>query len=438
VETIFSLSTPRGKGAVAIIRLSGPHSGPALAALAGPLPPPRQAALRVLREPSTAEPLDRALVIWFPGPRSFSGEDMAELQAHGGPAVIAALLAALAALPGLRPAEPGEFTRRAFLNGRLDLTAAEGLADLIAAETAGQRRQALRQLDGALDGLVERWRSSLTTLMAHLEAEIDFPDEGLELERAPDTARPLKALRDEIARHLSQSARGERLREGYRVALVGAPNAGKSSLLNALAKREVAIVTDEPGTTRDVLELHLDLGGYPVILADMAGLRPKAGGIEAIGIARAKARAAEAELRLLLVDVPPPQGLDALIEPMRQPGDLILRSKSDIQPKVLPGELSVSALTGEGLPRLLSEIEARAVACLGGQEAAVFTRLRHRTALAETLPALGRALVQWDAAPPELVAEDLRLAARALGRITGRIDVEDILDVVFAEFCIGK
>lgn len=436
--TVFALSTPRGRGAIAIIRLSGPEAGTALAALAGTLPPPRHARLTTLRDPVTGEALDQALTLWLPGPQSFSGEDMAELQCHGGPAVIAALLGALAALPRLRPAEPGEFSRRAYLNGRLDLTAAEGLSDLIQAETAAQRRQALRQLDGALAQRVEMWRAQLTGVMARLEAEIDFPDEALGLERTAENAEPLRLLREDIAAHLAGGTRGERLREGYRVALAGAPNVGKSSLLNALAKREVAIVTDEPGTTRDILELHLDLGGYPVILADMAGLRPEAGRVEAIGIARARAWVAEAALRLFLTDRA--GALDHDIGSLRQPGDLVLRTKADLTPgrNIAPGEIAISSVTGEGLAHLLFEIESRAVHALGGGEAPAFTRLRHRTALAETLPVLDRALGQWEDAPPELVAEDLRLAARALGRITGRIDAEDILDLVFAEFCIGK
>ena len=436
-DTIFALATPRGRGAIAIIRLSGPAAGAALHSLSGTLPPARQARLTTLRDPATGEALDEALVLWFPGPHSFSGEDIAELHCHGGPAVLSALLGVLSALPGLRPAEPGEYTRRAFLNGRLDLTAVEGLSDLIAAETAAQRRQALRQLDGALATLIESWRTRLTAIMAGLEAEIDFPDEELEAERTTETARPLHGLQEEIAGHLAQSTRGTRMRDGYRVALVGAPNVGKSSLLNALAKREVAIVTDEPGTTRDLLELHLDLGGYPVILTDMAGLRRDPDRIEAIGIARARARAVESELRLLLTDSPEPLPSD--IAALTLPGDLLVRTKSDLRPVATqPGEFSISALTGEGLSALLSEIESRATQALGSGESPAFTRLRHRTALVEADLALARAMDHWDTAPPELVAEDLRLAARALGRITGRIDVEDVLDVVFAEFCIGK
>ena len=432
------MSTARGRAAIAVIRLSGPEAGVVLEALTGSRPAARRASVRDLRHPETGETLDRGLVLWLPGPNSFSGEDMAELHIHGGPAVTAALLECLAARPGLRPAEPGEFTARAFRNGRLDLTAVEGLSDLIAAETAAQRRQALRQLDGALAALVERWRGALTAIMAQLEAEIDFPDEELGLERNAEAAVPLCRLRREIGDHLTAAPRGARLREGFRVALVGAPNVGKSSLLNALAKREVAIVTDEPGTTRDILELHLDLGGYPVILADMAGLRDEPGRVEAIGIAKARAFAEAAGLRLFLTDRPEP--LDPGIGHLRQGDDLVLRTKADLHENraSAPGEHAISTVTGQGLEPLLQQIEARAVTALGGQDAPVFTRLRHRTALAETAAALDRALGHWQDAPPELVAEDLRIAGQALGRIIGRIDVEEILDVVFSEFCIGK
>lgn len=437
-DTIFALSTARGRAAIAVVRLSGPSTAETVRALGAGALPARRASLRTLRDPRTGEMLDKALVLWLPAPHSFSGEDMAELHIHGGVAVTAALLEALAALPNLRPAEPGEFTARAFRHGRLDLTAVEGLSDLIGAETSAQRRQALRQLDGALAALVAQWRGQLTALMASLEAEIDFPDEELGLERTADNAGPLGALRQEIADHLAATPRGERLRAGYRAALVGAPNVGKSSLLNALAKREVAIVTDEPGTTRDLLELHLDLGGYPVILTDMAGLRDNPGRVEAIGIARARALAQDVALRLFLTDQALP--LDPAVDDLRQPDDLILHTKADLRPtpSLGPNEILLSAVTGQGLEDLMSEIEARAIRALGAQDHPVFSRLRHRNALAETQLCLDRAFSQWETAPPELVAEDLRLANRALGRITGQIDVEEILDVVFSEFCIGK
>jgi tRNA modification GTPase len=440
--TIFALSTPRGRGAIGIVRLSGPAAGETLRAFAGALPPAREARLALLRDPATGEALDRALCLWFPGPRSYTGEDVAELHIHGGPAVVAGILNALATRPGLVPAEPGAFTRRAFDNGRLDLTAAEGIADLIEAETAVQRKLALKAVDGELARLVEAWRATLLRAMALLEAEIDFPDEGLDNDMLDRAHTSLLALKDAIAAHLTAGPRGERLRHGFRVVLLGLPNVGKSSLLNALAKRDVAIVTDLPGTTRDVLEIHLDLGGYPVTLADMAGLRATAEPIEAIGVARAEAHARAADLRLLLLeatDAPPPmpQSLAAL----RQLSDLLLLTKADTltqRPADARGALYISSRTGEGLPALLAAIEAQAIDQLGAADAPLFSRLRHRQALSECRMAVSRALEIWAEAPPELLAEDLRLAAHALGRITGRIDVEELLDTIFGEFCIGK
>jgi tRNA modification GTPase len=444
-NTIFALATARGRAAIAVVRLSGPEAGQALKALAGALPPPRRARLAPLYDPTDHTLLDRALVLWLPGPESYTGEDSAELHIHGGPAVIAGVVSALGRLSGLRPAEAGEFTRRAFENGRLDLTAAEALADLIAAETASQRRQALDQLGGSLGKLYENWRAELLHLMALAEAEIDFPDEDVPegvLERA---RTKLQSLHAAISAHLADQGRGERLRAGFQVALLGAPNVGKSSLLNALAKREVAIVSDEPGTTRDVLEAHFDLGGYPVTIADMAGLREAEGRVEAIGIARARARGEAADLRLLLVEatgtLTPPRELAKLA----RPDDILVATKADLVPEgdkvghPLAGTafIAVSALKNRGLDELLGLLEERAEAALGADEAPVISRARHRAALEECRECLDRALIRRDDFL-ELLAEDLRLAARALGRLTGRVDVEDILDVVFSEFCIGK
>jgi tRNA modification GTPase len=357
---------------------------------------------------------------------------MAEFHLHGGPAVIAALTAALAAIPGCRPAEPGEFTRRGFLNGKLDLSAAEAIADLVAAETDAQRRQAQRLAGGALAKLTEGWAARLTRLLAHLEAAIDFADEDLPADLAARAREEAAALAAEIARHLADGRRGEILRDGLSVAITGPPNSGKSSLLNALAGREAAIVSAVAGTTRDVIEVHLDLAGYPVVLADTAGLRDSADPIEAEGIRRARARAEAADLRLLVLDpaqAPPPGPPDERT--------ILVWNKSDLgaTPPAASGESAcVSALTGAGLPELVAHLAARAETLLAG-EPAVITRARHRAALEETATALARAAAQPE---PALAAEDLRLALRALGRITGRVGVEDLLDVIFRDFCIGK
>ncbi len=422
---------------MAVLRLSGPHAGAALEALSGrALPPPRRASLRSLRDPATGEIVDRALVLWLPGPSSFTGEDVVELHVHGGRAVIAALADALDAMAGCRPAEPGEFSRRAFENGRLDLTEAEAIADLVAAETAAQRRQALRQLDGALGALYEDWRLRLLRALAHLEADIDFPDEDLP-EATTQAALPvLASLADEIAAHLDDGQRGERLRQGVQIAIVGPPNAGKSSLLNLLARRDVAIVSETAGTTRDVIEVHLDLGGWPVTLADTAGLREARDEIEREGVRRAEQRARTADLRLIVLDAAAPDTPRQLAD-LTTPGDILALNKIDLAPSAaLPDSaLAISVRTGQGIAELLRRLEARVASLLDGAGMPL-TRQRHRQALQECLAALKR--VKDRKALPELLAEDARLAARALGRITGRVDVEDMLDIVFREFCIGK
>ncbi|MGE0658857.1 MAG: tRNA uridine-5-carboxymethylaminomethyl(34) synthesis GTPase MnmE [Reyranellaceae bacterium] len=436
-DTIFALATAPGKAGVAVLRLSGPRAGAALEALSGgALPAPRRASLRRLRNPGTGESIDRALVLWLPGPASFTGEDVAELHVHGGRAVIGALAEALAAMAGCRPAEPGEFSRRAFGNGRLDLTEAEAIADLVAAETAAQRRQALRQLDGALGALYEDWRQRLLRTLAHLEADIDFPDEDLPEETTPAALPALATLTEEIAAHLDDGARGERLRQGVQIAIVGPPNTGKSSLLNLLARRDVAIVSATAGTTRDVIEVHLDLGGWPVTLADTAGLREARDEIEREGVRRAEARARSADLRLIVLDAAAPDTPRQLHE-LTAPGDVVALNKIDLAPaQALPeGRLAISVRTGQGIAELLHRLETRVAALLDGAGMPL-TRQRHRQALQECLAALQR--VQAQTALPELLAEDVRLAARALGRITGRVDVEDMLDIVFREFCIGK
>ncbi|MCB2102434.1 MAG: tRNA uridine-5-carboxymethylaminomethyl(34) synthesis GTPase MnmE, partial [Rhodobacterales bacterium] len=361
--------------------------------------------------------------------------DVAELHLHGGRAVVAGVLAALAARPGLRLAEPGEFTRRAFDNGRLDLTEVEGLADLIAAETEAQRRQALRQMRGALGALCEGWRGRLVHALAYLEATIDFSDEDITVDLDGQVRPVLADLRTAISAHLDDGHRGERLRDGVRIAIVGPPNAGKSSLLNALARRDVAIVSETAGTTRDVIEVHLDLGGAPVIVADTAGLRDTVDAVEAEGVRRARARAAEADLRLLVLDATGP--LDVSLDP-GEGETLVLVNKVDLAPPGWAppaGALALSVKTGAGLDHLLTALAERVGGAADAGAAALITRARHREALTETLAALDRCDGDGD---PELLAEDLRLAARALGRIAGRVDVEDLLDVIFRDFCIGK
>ncbi|NNG05694.1 MAG: tRNA uridine-5-carboxymethylaminomethyl(34) synthesis GTPase MnmE [Inquilinus sp.] len=438
-RTIFAVATPPGRGALAVIRLSGPESGDALSALTGrALPAPRRASLARLHD-AAGDVLDSGLVLWFPGPASATGEDVAELHLHGGAAVAASIVEALAALPGLRPAEPGEFTRRAFENGKLDLTEAEAIADLVDAETRGQQRQALRQMAGELGRLTDGWGDRLLRALAHVEADLDFPDEDLPEGIAGEAEAALETLRGEIARHLDDGRRGERLRAGLHVAILGPPNAGKSSLLNTLARRDVAIVSDLAGTTRDVIEVHLDLAGLPVVVADTAGLRAAADAVEEEGVRRAWRRAAEADIRLLLFDaIEGPPDLAGLIDP-GDPDCLLVANKIDLldepPPAAAGAPLAISVRSGAGVDALLARLGAMVEARLTGGGAPVLTRARHRAALEECLAALDRALA---AGPLELVAEDLRLAMRALGRITGRVDVEDLLDVIFRDFCIGK
>jgi tRNA modification GTPase len=456
-ETIFALSSAPGRAAVTVIRLSGPACLAVCQRLTGrPPPPPRRAALRRFRDPDGGEVLDRGLMLWFPGPASFTGEDVLELHVHGSRAVLAGLLDGLASLPGLRPAEPGEFSKRAFLNGRLDLTAAEGLADLIAAETRAQARQALRQLEGALGRLYAGWRQRLLEALARLEAAIDFAPEEADVpaDLLTVVAPGIAQLAAEIAAHLADRRRGERLREGLTIAVLGPPNAGKSSLVNRLAQRDVAIVTAEPGTTRDVLEVHLDLGGYPVTVLDTAGLRDVVGAIEAEGVRRARERAARADLRLLLFDGSLWPALDPATLALAAddaPGDaLCVFNKADLV--ALPAELRVakrpalplSCQTGQGFDALLAALGEAAAERLAPGAAPLPTRSRHRAALRAALEALERfrqavgPLARPEDAELALLAEDLRLAARALGRLTGRVGVDDILDLIFAEFCIGK
>ncbi|WP_439636060.1 tRNA uridine-5-carboxymethylaminomethyl(34) synthesis GTPase MnmE [Oceanicaulis sp.] len=441
-ETIFALASGPGRSGVAVIRLSGTRTGEILDAVAGlPRPKPRLAALRAFRSDSGAV-IDQGLALWFEGPASFTGEDCAEFHVHGGSAVIEALASRLTQL-GARHAEAGEFTRRAFQNGKMDLTEAEGLADLIDAETEGQREQALSQMTGALRSLYEDWREQLISVLAAIEGEVDFPDEEDVPDTLSDTAGPpLEALSQALAQHLDDGRRGERVREGFSIALIGEPNAGKSTLLNALARRDAAIVTDIPGTTRDVVEVRLVLGGFPVIIADTAGLRDAADQVEAEGVIRALKRAESADLRLGVVDVSRETFPDKLLETLRPNDALILNKMDQGQTLHLSDELGMTrfklcAKSGEGLPALEGWLERLVVERLSRREAPALSRARHRQAVERALDHLNAARGQLSRAP-ELAASDVHLAIRALESLTGRIDVEDVLDRVFSQFCIGK
>jgi len=432
-DTIFAPATAAGRAAVAVVRLSGPQTKAAVKALAGDLPPARRASVRRLRD-AAGVPIDEALVLWFPGPGSYTGEDAAELHVHGGQAVVAALVEALSAV-GVRLAEPGEFTRRAFENGKLDLAQAEGVADLIEAETDAQRRQALEQLGGRLSGVQARWREALTGALAMFEAAVDFPDEEVPANVASRARPMLEALIAELDAAAADAVRGERVREGYRIALLGAPNAGKSTLLNALAKRDAAIVTATPGTTRDIIEIPMVLGGYKVIIADTAGIRATEDEIEAEGVRRAEAWGMSADLRIWLVDGlgdPKPTVPDSICI-----GDLILLTKRDLGEghPGLPGS-PFTARSPNDVAWVEGLLTEAVVEALSGAEPPAATRLRHQELLTEASERLRHALTQDEAL--ELAAEDVRLAARALDRITGRIDPEQVLGRIFSTFCIGK
>ncbi|WP_458094880.1 tRNA uridine-5-carboxymethylaminomethyl(34) synthesis GTPase MnmE [Roseomonas sp. WA12] len=432
MDTIFALATAPGRAAIAVIRVSGPGSRAVLTALCDTVPMPRRASVRRLQDTGGAV-LDEAVVLWLPGPGSYTGEDSAELHLHGGPAVVEGVGIALVAL-GARPAEPGEFTRRAVLAGRMDLTAAEGVIDLIEAETAAQVRQALRLAGGGLAALAEGWADQLASLLARQEALIEFEDEDLPGALDRQVADGIAALAERITVRLAADRGGERIRTGLQVAILGAPNAGKSSLLNALAGREAAIVSARPGTTRDVVEARIVLAGLPAVLADTAGLREAGDEIEAEGVRRALHRGEEADivLAVLACDAPPDAETLALIA--RHPC-LVVASKCDTGGTAPPDAVAVSARTGAGLDLLRLRLEAEAVRLAPESGAALLTRPRHRAAIADALRWLQEA---GEATLPELRADSLREARRALGRLTGRVGAEEILDRVFAEFCIGK
>jgi tRNA modification GTPase len=431
-DTIFALASGAGRAAVAVVKVSGPAARFCVNALTRkPNPPPRRAVLRLLKG-SRDEAIDQALVLWFSAPASFTGEDVAEFQLHGGHAVVEAVFKALAAIPGVRAAEPGEFTRRAVENGKLDLTQAEAIADLVAADTEAQRMQALRQYDGALAALYDTWSGELSKALAWAEAAIDFSDEDLPDQVLAEAHTAALSVMQAMQDHLDDS-HGELVRQGLFVAVIGPTNAGKSSLVNALAGRDVAIVSETAGTTRDVIEVRLNLGGYEVVLADTAGLR-RAEGVEAEGVRRALSRAEAADLVLLLQD--------GSQMPIHMPDNMVNKpvipvwNKADLPWPVEHPGLRLSLKTGEGLDALVAAMTVHVKKLLEKpKEAPPLTRARHRLALVEAVAALERAA---SAGAPELFAEDLRLAVRSLGRITGRVDVEDLLDTIFRDFCIGK
>jgi len=442
--TIFALGSGAGKAGVAVIRVSGRAADRCVKQMCrSDLPSPRRASHRGLYHPKTGELLDRGLVIRFPGPGSFTGEDVAEFHIHGGRASIAALLEAIGSVPGTRPAEPGEFTQRGFRNGKFDLTRAEGIADLVAAETAAQRKQALLQLDGVLSELYEDWRERLVRILAHAEATVDFSEEEL-LAGIEETGRQqVTQLLAEIRNHLELGQRGARVREGVVIAIIGAPNVGKSSLLNAIVKRDVSIVAETAGTTRDVVEAYLELGGFPVIVCDTAGLRESRDEVEREGVRRALVRAERADLRIAVFDGQEWPDRNAVTGNWAAAECLCVWNKCDLlkaggtwgDRTILGTELFVSAKTGEGIEDLLTVLQDRVAETADPRGNAVWTRERHRAALTEVVLALERA---FDAGLAELAIEDLRMAVRALGRITGTVDVEELLDVIFRDFCIGK
>ena len=465
-DTIFAQASARGFAGVAVIRVSGPEAFDGLCELAD-----IQAAeiryriaqlYRLIRNVSREtlasesknetdvprETLDHALVLCFKSPHSYTGEDVVEYHVHGGIAVVEGVLEELATLPGYRMAEPGEFTRRAFENGKMDLTEAEAVADLIHAETALQKQQALAQMKGALGQVIEDWRDRLSKVLAYVEAEIEFPDEDLPVDIQEEIRPKITELCEEIDAHLNDNRRGERLREGIQIAVIGAPNAGKSSLVNALARRDVAIVSEAPGTTRDIIEAHLDIAGYPVILSDTAGLRPDQigadaqGAIESEGIRRAMKVAEEADIRVILYD-----GTSDVLDEhsyaleQKHAYSLAVINKADKGSGLSHpgGVLQISVRENQGIDAFLDVLVGKIGDLMKSgkvnNEAPIITRQRHRTALTDCRTALERSM---DAKLPELLAEDLRLALRDLGRIIGKVDVEDLLDIVFADFCIGK
>lgn len=432
------MSSAPGRAGIAVIRVSGTAATTVLRALVGDVPPARRASLRIVRDPLSGQEIDRGIVLLYAAPSSFTGEDVVEVLLHGGRAVVAGVLAAMREL-GCRLAEPGEFAQRAFENGKIDLTEAEGIADLIDAETEAQRRQAVAQAGGALFRLYEAWRARLLDAMALTEAAIDFSDEADVADDALVRARAIvSALAEKIGAHLADGRRGEILREGLRVVLAGPPNVGKSSLLNALARRDAAIVSAEAGTTRDVIEVRLDLEGFPVIVSDTAGIREASGDVEREGIRRTIAQGRAADLVLWIADARAPDW--EIPAAIADSGVTVLRvaNKADLVAQDVAGcEAAVSATSGAGLSELAARIAAFARDRIAPDDGPVITQERHRQALEDCRSCLQDHLAR-DVSLPEIGAEDLRLGARALGRITGRVDAEEVLGAIFSRFCIGK
>ncbi len=444
-DTIFALATAPGRAAIAVVRLSGPDTRAILRAVCRGSLKSRTATLRILTN-AHGETLDRALVLWFPGPGSYTGEDCGELHVHGGAAVVDGVMAALAEL-GARLAEPGEFTRRAFENGKLDLDQAEAVADLVNAESVAQARQAVAQLGGALGDRYKAWRRQVTTILAQLEAAVDFPDEEVPADVHRRARAPLEALVRDLDEALVDGARGRQVREGYRIAIVGAPNAGKSSFFNAMLRRNAAIVTDTPGTTRDVIEAPLRIGSYSVVIADMAGLRRTGEPIEAEGVRRARAWAAAADLRVWVVDRAAEDDAWEQVLDLVRPHDICLMNKADlpggsggaaaeVAARRLGLETAPVSVAGGDAEALWEALSRRVAKDLSGTDFPATTRSRHARHLAAARDHLSRAAAMLS--DPELAAEDVRMAARCLRMVTGEIGAEDVLGEVFATFCIGK
>lgn len=439
-DTIFALSTGPGRSAVSIIRVSGPGTLAVLASMAGEPPVPREVALRSIRDPATGEVLDKAIIVWLPGPRSFTGEDCAEFHLHGSPAVVAAVLGALSAHAHTRPAEPGEFTHRAFLNGKMDLVEVEGLADLLEARTANQRRQAYRQASGLASGIFEAWRQQLVLIRADIEAVVDFSDEpGVAEEAAPGIDSRINQLLLDVSAALDRSSVAEVVRDGVRVVLAGLPNTGKSSLLNAIARREAAIVSDIPGTTRDAIDVALDIRGMPVILTDTAGLRDGAAdAVEEEGIRRSRRHIAEADVVIWVwsVDV-----LDSAVPDGLKP-DLVVHNKADLDSRLhrndaRGNDVAVSSVSGKGLSELIDRLAELLNSRYGKIESGLLTSARQKAAADRSIRFLNDAL-RVGPSNLELKAEEIRRASEEIGRLTGRLDVEEWLGAIFSRFCIGK
>ena len=442
IDTIYSLSTGAGSSGVAIIRLSGSASEEVLKILTRKqTPKPRLASLRRIHSPVNQDAIDEGIVIWFPGPNSYTGEDVVEFHVHGGPSITEEVLKSISTIGSCRIAEPGEFTRRAFQSGKMDLTSAEAVADLIDAKTIEQRRQALKQFDGQLAGLYDEWRKQLIDLLAYAESAIDFSDEELPENINKTIKHNILCIKDSIAQHIDDKMVGERIRSGFRVTIVGAPNSGKSSLLNRLATRDAAIVSDIAGTTRDVIEVQMNLEGFAVIISDTAGIRDAQNEVEVEGVRRARKSADEADLVVVVFDALDLPNISDLTSTYITDKSLVLINKVDVLEHNLPSEingkeiLGVSAKTGEGFEEFQLKLNQDIKNYFRNNEQPVLTRVRHREALEEALVSLNRSS---QAKLPELVAEDIRLAVRSIGKITGRVDVEDVLDIIFNEFCIGK